>query len=83
VAAVEESCEVADITRRFDCGLLAEPENPDDLAEKILILFHDRELLLRMGRNAREAARNFDRPLQVHAYYQLFQKLLEDRTRAE
>jgi colanic acid biosynthesis glycosyl transferase WcaI len=41
VAAVEEACEVAAITKKHDCGLLAEPAEPKDLAEKILTLYHD------------------------------------------
>ena len=32
VAAVEEDSEVATITRKYGCGLLAEPGDPDDLA---------------------------------------------------
>ncbi len=76
VAAVEEVCEVATITEKFDCGLLARPEDPQDLAEKILTLYHDRDLALRLGANARHAALQFDRPLQVRAYYALFGELL-------
>lgn len=76
VAAVEQSCEVAAITRRHDCGLLAEPENPADLAEKILRLYHDRSMSRQLGANARQAALTLDRPLQVQAYHSLFQKVV-------
>src|SRR5439155_20992444 len=72
VAAVEEACEVAAITRKYDCGLVVEPDHPEDLAQKILTLYHDRTLADRLGANARQAALAFDRPLQVRAYYQLF-----------
>lgn len=75
VAVVEEACEVATITRKYECGLLAKPGDPDDLAEKILTLHHDRDLVSRLGANARRAALEFDRPLQVRAYYDLFQEL--------
>lgn len=75
VAAVEEVCEVAAITRKYNCGLLAEPGNPTDLAEKILMLYHDRTLLNHLGDNARRAALEFDRPIQVRAYYNLFQEV--------
>lgn len=75
VAAVEESCEVATITKQYQCGLLAEPGNPDDLANKILTLYHDRPLAQQLGANARQAALDFDRPGQVRAYYTLFQEL--------
>jgi colanic acid biosynthesis glycosyl transferase WcaI len=76
VAAVEEACEVATITRQYDCGLLAEPGDAKGLADRILSLYHDRALAQRLGANARHAALEFDRPLQVRAYYNLFRELL-------
>jgi glycosyltransferase involved in cell wall biosynthesis len=76
VAAVEEACEVATITRQYDCGLLVEPGDAKALADKILTLYHDRALTQRLGANARRAALGFDRPLQVRAYYNLFCDLL-------
>ena len=79
VAAVEEVSEVAAITRRYDCGLLAEPGKPRDLADKILALYRDRPLAERLGANARRAALEFDRPKQVTAYYELFRDLVASR----
>jgi lipopolysaccharide/colanic/teichoic acid biosynthesis glycosyltransferase len=76
VAAVEERSEVAAITRKYSCGFLAEPENPDDLAEKILTLYLDRSMAGRLGVNARQGALEFARPLQVRAYHHLFQTLV-------
>jgi len=75
VAAVEGECEVTAITRKYDCGLLVEPEDPEDLARKILTLYHDRPRARRLGVNARQAALTFDRPHQVRAYYTLFRGL--------
>ena len=75
VAAVEESCEVATITRKYNCGLLAKPGDAGDLAEKILTLYRDRDLARRLGANARKAAFEFDRPRQIRAYYELFHEL--------
>ena len=76
VAAVEEACEVTAITREYNCGLLAEPGNPEDLAEKILVLYHNRALAERLGVRARRAALHFDRSVQVCAYYDLFRGLV-------
>ncbi|PYV38551.1 MAG: hypothetical protein DMG09_11640, partial [Acidobacteria bacterium] len=42
VAMVETECEVADIAGKRECGLLAEPGNPTDLAGKIVSLHNDR-----------------------------------------
>lgn len=75
IAAVEEDGEPALIARQDDCGLCAQPGNPEDLAEKILTLYRDRALARRLGENARKAALRFDRPLAVQAYYDLFRKL--------
>jgi putative colanic acid biosynthesis glycosyltransferase WcaI len=79
VAAVEESCEVAVTTRKFDCGILAEPDDADELAEAILTLYRDHELRRRLGANGRRAALNFDRARQVREYYDLLKRLRDER----
>ncbi len=84
VAAVEEESEVTTITRRYECGLLAEPGKPRDLADKILALYHDRSLAQRLGDSARRAALHFDRRRQVRAYHDLFVEVVrEARDRRE
>jgi colanic acid biosynthesis glycosyl transferase WcaI len=77
IAAVEDACEVAAITRQYHCGLLVEPSDPKDLAEKIPTLYHDRPLAQRLGANARRAALVFDRRRQVRAYDELFRELID------
>lgn len=77
VAAVEDDSEVAQITREYECGLLCQPGNAEDLAKKILQLYNDRELGLLLGARARNAATNYDRPKQVERYFQLFNKLID------
>jgi len=78
VAAVEDESEVTAITKKYECGLLAKPEDPEDIAQKILTLYQDRALALRLGANARMAAPEFDRSVQVRAYYNLFRELVHD-----
>jgi len=75
VAAVEEGSEVTGITTKYDCGLLASPGDPGDLAEKILVLYRDRERARQLGANARDAALEYDRPRQIQKYYELFCRL--------
>ncbi|MFQ5931830.1 MAG: glycosyltransferase family 4 protein [Nitrospiraceae bacterium] len=82
VAAVEEMCEVTTITKKYNCGLLAEPGDPGDLAQKILTLYHDSALSQRLGANARQAAVVFDRKVQVRAYNDLFHELVHARPAA-
>jgi colanic acid biosynthesis glycosyl transferase WcaI len=75
VAAVEENCEVAAITRSRDCGLVAEPGNARDVADKILAFYRDREMTARLGVNARSAGLVFDRTAQVGHYMELFRAI--------
>jgi glycosyltransferase involved in cell wall biosynthesis len=83
VAAVEDDCEVAAITKKFDCGLIADPDDAWDLAAKLLLLYRDRDLARRMGENARKAALQFDRKTGVRAYYELLCDVLTTRHRME
>jgi len=73
VAAVEETCEVAAITRRYDCGVVAKPEDAPALAEAIRALYHDRARARRLGEHARAASAAFDRAAQVRKYAELFE----------
>ena len=72
VAAVEDDCEVAALTRTHECGLVSEPGSPDQLADRILRFYRDRELTQRYGVNARRVGLTFDRRAQVAKYMQLF-----------
>jgi glycosyltransferase involved in cell wall biosynthesis len=79
VAAVEDSSEVAAITRRHGCGVVVGPGKASELADAVLKLYHDRGLARAMGASARRAALEFDRPRQVRAYYELFRELTSSR----
>lgn len=82
VAAVEEESEITLLTKRFECGLVAEPGKPDDLADKILKLYRDRALAERLGANARQAALRFDRRALVSEYAKLFADVVTERRAA-
>lgn len=83
VAAVEESSEVAAITRKYECGLIVEPGDTKGLAQNILRLYRDHPLADRFGENARKAGLHFDRALGVSAYYELFCQLTDMDSRTE
>jgi glycosyltransferase involved in cell wall biosynthesis len=75
VACVEEPSEIAEITHKFNCGLMARPEDPRDLAEKVKCLYQNKEMRIKMGENSRLAAGSYDRSPGVENYYKLFERL--------
>jgi glycosyltransferase involved in cell wall biosynthesis len=82
IAAVDPSCEAAQIARDYECGVLAAPNDPDDLALRISALCDDPAGVRSMGVNARRAALQFDRRVAVRAYYQLFEGMVRVRAAA-
>ncbi len=76
IAAVEESCEVASITRTCDCGLVVEPGSADALATSLRQLHSDAALTTRLGANARAAGLRFDRTTQVRRYAALLSEVV-------
>lgn len=81
VAAVEDTCEVASITRTNACGLIAVPGDARSLADRILELYRDPALRVRCGTNARRAALAFDRRGQVRKYLELFRAVTATQPR--
>jgi glycosyltransferase involved in cell wall biosynthesis len=82
VAAVEETCEVAAITRQHDCGDVVPPGDARALADAILACHRDRERTRRQGVNARQASLEFDRGRQVEKYMSLFRHVTGSEGRA-
>lgn len=76
VAAVEDSCEVAELTRTHGCGLVVEPGHAGQLAERVRRLYRDRDLADRAGTAARALALSFDRRTQVARYADVFRQVL-------
>jgi colanic acid biosynthesis glycosyl transferase WcaI len=83
VAAVEDACEAAEITRQHQCGLLVAPGDADALAARILEIYRSGPLAARLGQRAREAGLAFDRPRQVAAYAKLFRRVAGMEARTE
>jgi colanic acid biosynthesis glycosyl transferase WcaI len=75
VAAVEEACEVADITGRHQCGFIVRPGDADALAARVLDVCRNAPLAAELGRRAREAALGFDRGRQTAAYAALLRQV--------
>lgn len=79
VAAVEEGCEVAALTRRYGSGLVVEPGNATALAAAIRTFYEDRQQTVRAGERAREAGVSFDRRVQVARYMDVFRQVANRR----
>ena len=75
VAAVEQSCEVVDITERFACGFVVPPGDAAALASRILQVYGNEPLAAELGQRARGAGLEFDRPRQTAAYASLFRRV--------
>ena len=83
VAAVEDACEVAAITREYQCGMVVAPGDADALAARILEMYRDSPLTAEYGQRAREAGLAFDRPRQVAAYAALLRRVAGHDARTE
>jgi len=80
LAAVEDACEVVDVTRRYGCGIVVEPGNAEALAARILELYRDGPKAAELGQRAREAGLAFDRPRQVAAYAAVLRRVAGQAT---
>jgi glycosyltransferase involved in cell wall biosynthesis len=83
VAAVEDDCEVVEITRQYQCGMIVAPGDADALAARILEVYRDGPLAAELGQRARTAGLAFDRRRQVAAYAALFERVLSKGARTE
>lgn len=75
VAAVEDACEVVEITRRHACGFVVAPGDADAIAARILEVYRDRPLAAALGQRARAAGLAFDRRRQTAAYASLLRRV--------
>jgi glycosyltransferase involved in cell wall biosynthesis len=77
IAAVEETCEVAALTRARGSGLVSEPGDARALADRIETFYNDRALTLACGERARAASLEFDRATQVAKYARLLREVAQ------
>jgi colanic acid biosynthesis glycosyl transferase WcaI len=75
IAAVEDDCEVAHLTRLHQCGLTVPPGDGEGIAAAIRRLADDAALRRAMGVRAREASLNYTRQRQVALHAGLLREL--------
>jgi colanic acid biosynthesis glycosyl transferase WcaI len=73
-AVVPETSEVASLVERHGCGVVADPDDPTDVAEKLERLRADPEALATMSLRAQEVGREYLRP----AVYRPIVRLVEE-----
>ncbi len=77
LASVPEESEVARLVLDAKSGTICRPDDPTDLAEKILAMKADPDLLGEYGRNGRKyLLKNFNRQQQTARYYQLLKSIV-------
>ena len=78
LALVNQNSEVAEIARRFNCGIVVEPDNAEALAGTIRGLLSNSQYLEEMGHRGRETAvKNFGRELIRDQYGKLLREVTE------
>ena len=75
--APEES-DVVRIIRRTGCGMAADPDDPNRVAEAIRSVLHDSEQLQSMARRARECAFSYDRVKQLKIFSETLEELIPE-----
>jgi len=76
IACVDNDSDISEITERFQCGVLCPSYDSSQLKDKIIYLYRQKDLRVKMGLNARQASYLFDLRKGVKKYHELFQRLL-------
>ena len=75
LAITPEESDVARIVRRAGCGLVADPDDPQAVADALVEMKRDPERLAEMGRRAREISLQYERSTQLQLFAQIFDDL--------
>jgi glycosyltransferase involved in cell wall biosynthesis len=68
LAIASPDSDMARIVREFDCGLVADPDDPQDVIASVLRVLSCPDVIEAMGQRAREAARQFDRRKELERF---------------
>lgn len=78
IACIDNESDVAQIIKEAKCGIHIEPHNANKLAETILYLYNNRDLLSEMGKNARSYLEKYlRRKYVIDKYVNLIKSLQE------
>ena len=71
-----EECDVVRIIRRTGCGVAADPDDPNSVAEAIRGVLQAPEKLQGMARRAREIAFSYDRVIQLQIFVETIEEVV-------
>jgi glycosyltransferase involved in cell wall biosynthesis len=71
-----EECDVVRIIRRTECGLAANPDDPNSVVEALRGVLHDTEQIKKMGVRARDIAISYDRVKQLNIFTQTIEEVV-------
>lgn len=74
LAVAPEDTDVARIVRHEDCGMVVDPDKPDDLAAAIQKLKRDPVLLEAMGQRARKASEKYSRENELQKFVSVLEE---------
>jgi colanic acid biosynthesis glycosyl transferase WcaI len=73
-----EECDVVRIVRRSGCGLAANPDDPNSVANAIRGVLHDTERLRNMSLRAREIAFSYDKVKQLKIFTETIEEVVRE-----
>ena len=73
-ALASERTEVARLVRQYECGIVADPDDPNQLAESVRHILQTMEVRERMSKQSRELARTYDRFKELQKFVELVEE---------
>jgi glycosyltransferase involved in cell wall biosynthesis len=73
-----EECDVVRIVRRSGCGLAANPDDPNSVADAVRGVLHDTERLRNMSLRAREIAFSYDKVKQLKIFTETLEEVVRE-----
>lgn len=78
IASIDENSDTWELLGRVQCAVRTEIENPEALADAVLMLFREPALAARLGANGRSHVVENNTPeIIVHRYEQVFERVIE------
>jgi len=78
VAAIaSERTEIARLVRRYECGIVADPDDPNQLVESVRSILKATETLEPMSTHSRELAKTYDRFKELQKFVELVEEVAQ------